>query len=229
MTAPTTLERRTVRALVLLTFTAGMIDAVAFLGLEAVFAANMTGNLAVLGFAIAGAPSFEIGGPVIALAAFLVGAAALGRYDQGTESRSERIRRLLWIEIGALIVAMVVAIGFETDDRLRRIMITILLAAAMGARNESVRRINVPELRTTVVTLAIAGYAAHEGEGRGGWGDRLRLAGILAMVGGAAASAFLVLNVALVWALAAITAVEVAALVVMSRSPAEHPASVGAS
>jgi hypothetical protein len=49
------------------------------------------------------------------------------------------------------------------------------------------------------------------------------------MVGGAAASAFLVLNVALVWALAAITAVEVAALVVMSRSPAEHPASVGAS
>jgi len=228
MTPATVLDQRTILPLVLLTLTAGMVDAVAFLALESVFAANMTGNLAVLGFGIAGAPSFEIGGPLVALAAFLLGAAALGRYDQGKESRRRRMRRLLRAEIGALLIAMAVAISFTTgEDNVRRILITILLAGAMGARNETVRRINVPELRTTVLTLAIAGYAAHEGEGhRGNLGDRLRLAGIVAMAAGAGVSAFLVLNVPLVWALAAIAAVELVALVAASRGSDEGSVSV---
>ncbi len=213
-------DPRTVRALLALTLTAGMIDAVAFLGLEQVFAANMTGNLIVLGLAIAGAPLLSVGGPAAALAAFLLGAAASGRFDRRAESRHRRLLRMLRIEALAVALATLVAVGFESGDEVRRFAIIVLLAAAMGARNETVRRLNVPELRTTVQTLAIAGIAAHEAEGRvRPWGDRLRLLGILAMLSGAVLSALLVLEADLAWALFAITAAEAATLLLLAGKP----------
>src|SRR2546430_7387323 len=46
------------RALLVLTFTTGLVDAVSYLGLGRVFTANMTGNIVFLGFGIAGS-----GGP----------------------------------------------------------------------------------------------------------------------------------------------------------------------
>ena len=39
-----------------LTVVSGFVDAVSFLGLGHVFTANMTGNVALIGFAVAGAP-----------------------------------------------------------------------------------------------------------------------------------------------------------------------------
>jgi len=42
------------RALLVLTFTTGVIDAASYLGLGHVFTANMTGNIVLLGFGIAG-------------------------------------------------------------------------------------------------------------------------------------------------------------------------------
>ena len=89
----------------------------------------------------------------------------------------------------------------------------------MGARNETIRRINFPELPTTVLTLAIAGFAAHEAEGaRHQLGDRLRVFGIVAMIVGACISAMLILHTELVWALAAITAVEGVTLLALGRA-----------
>jgi uncharacterized membrane protein YoaK (UPF0700 family) len=67
------------------------------------------------------------------------------------------------------------------------------------------------------MTLAIAGFAAHEAERTRNWGDRLRFVGILAMVAGAVISAVLVLNTDLVWALLAITAAEALTLLVLGR------------
>jgi uncharacterized membrane protein YoaK (UPF0700 family) len=213
-------DPRTVRALLALTLTAGMIDAIAFLGLEQVFAANMTGNLIVLGLAIAGAPALSVGGPLAALAAFLLGAAASGRFDRRVESRQRRLLRMVRIEALAIALAALVAIGFEPGDEVRRFAIIALLAGAMGARNETVRRVNVPELRTTVQTLAIAGFAAHEAEGRvREWGDRLRLLGIVAMLSGAVLSALLVLEADLAWALLAVGAAEVVTLLLLAGKP----------
>ena len=213
-------DPRTVRALLALTLTAGMIDAIAFLGLEQVFAANMTGNLIVLGLAIAGAPALSVGGPLAALAAFLLGAAASGRFDRRAESRQRRLLRMVRIEALAIALAALVAIGFEPGDEVRRFAIIALLAGAMGARNETVRRVNVPELRTTVQTLAIAGFAAHEAEGRvREWGDRLRLLGIVAMLSGAVLSALLVLEADLAWALLAVGAAEVVTLLLLAGKP----------
>ena len=41
-----------------------------------VFVANMTSNIVFIGFAMARAPGYSLGGSLVALAAFLVGAAA---------------------------------------------------------------------------------------------------------------------------------------------------------
>ena len=42
------------RTLLALTFTTGLVDGVSYLGLGHVFTANMTGNIVLLGFGIAG-------------------------------------------------------------------------------------------------------------------------------------------------------------------------------
>src|SRR5271165_4420033 len=67
------------RALLVLTFTTGLIDAVSYLGLGRVFTANMTGNIVLLGFGVAGSGGLPVLAPIVSLAAFLVGAAAGGR------------------------------------------------------------------------------------------------------------------------------------------------------
>ena len=48
-------------SLLALTFTTGLIDAASYLGLGHVFTANMTGNVVLLGFGIAGAAGDEHG------------------------------------------------------------------------------------------------------------------------------------------------------------------------
>ncbi len=69
------------RALLVLTFTTGLVDAVSYLGLGRVFAANMTGNVVLLGFGIAGAAGLPVIAPIVSLAAFLLGAAVGGVLD----------------------------------------------------------------------------------------------------------------------------------------------------
>ena len=51
-------------ALLTLTFTTGLIDAPSYLGLGHVFTANMTGNIVLLGFGIAGTGGLPVVPPV---------------------------------------------------------------------------------------------------------------------------------------------------------------------
>src|SRR5258708_37580804 len=62
-----------------LTAVTGVIDATSYLGLGHVFTANMTGNVALLGFAIASAQGLSVVRSGTALGAFLVGAVLGGR------------------------------------------------------------------------------------------------------------------------------------------------------
>ena len=57
-----------------LTFATGIIDAVGYLGLDRVFTGNMTGNVVVLGMALAGGNGLPVVGPLVALAGFVAGA-----------------------------------------------------------------------------------------------------------------------------------------------------------
>ena len=68
------------RALLVLTFTTGLIDAVSFLALGRVFIANMTGNVIFLGFWFAQQNVVDMTAAVVAFASFLSGAVIGGRF-----------------------------------------------------------------------------------------------------------------------------------------------------
>src|SRR5438477_4280508 len=76
--------------LILLTFVTGLVDAVTYLGFGHVFAANMTGNVIVLGFALVGTGDISATGSVVSLAGFIAGAtvgARLGTVLHDTRHR----------------------------------------------------------------------------------------------------------------------------------------------
>jgi uncharacterized membrane protein YoaK (UPF0700 family) len=177
-------------ALVGLTFATGLVDAVSYLGLGHVFAANMTGNIVLLGFAVAGAGGFTAGPSLVALGCFMLGAAAGGRLARALESRRARwLAIALGCEVAATVLAACAAIGLSAGSGSdRRFVVIGLLAGGMGVRNATVRRLAVPELTTTVLTMTITGLAA---DSQLGAHERQRLArriaAVLAMLAGAAA------------------------------------------
>src|SRR3954467_8484538 len=97
------------QALLALTFTTGLVDAVSYLGLGRVFTANMTGNVVLLGFGIAGAGGLPVVAPVVSLLSFLVGAGAGGVLVKRMHQRHPALAaRALGIEVSLIAVAAVV-------------------------------------------------------------------------------------------------------------------------
>jgi len=64
--------------LLAMTAVTGVVDAVSFLAMGHVFTANMTGNIVLLGFALAGAAGLSVSRSSVALIAFLAGAVGAG-------------------------------------------------------------------------------------------------------------------------------------------------------
>jgi uncharacterized membrane protein YoaK (UPF0700 family) len=184
-------------ALIALTFTTGLIDAVSYLGLGRVFTANMTGNVVLLGFAAVGVPGLSVTRSLIALGGFLVGAACGGRLGTVMASAT-RCRWLLTAAIAeaALIFAAALAsLRFDVDSGTpvnRLYAVIALTAVAMGLRNATVRRLAVPDLTTTVLTLTLTGLAADSSLAGGNNPRSLRrIFSVIAMFGGAAIGAIL--------------------------------------
>jgi len=175
-----------------MTAVTGLIDAVSFLSLGHVFTANMTGNVVILAFACAGVHELSIARSLTALLAFLVGAVIGGRI-MAHESAGSLTRSALFAfgaEIIFLVVATLAAIGHTTSSLhpVQPFGIIALTALAMGTRNAAVRKLAVPDLTTTVLTLTITGLAADSSLAGGSdprWGRRI--ASVLAMFAGAAA------------------------------------------
>ncbi|MFT3865562.1 MAG: YoaK family protein [Solirubrobacterales bacterium] len=182
------------RTLLVLTLTTGVIDAASYLGLGRVFAANMTGNIVLLGFGIAGSGGLPVIAPLVSLAAFLSGAVVGGRMGIALASKEAHLSRAMLIEVGFTALATLIAIVFEiTPGRFSGDLIIALLAFAMGVRNATVRRLKVADISTTVLTMTLTGLAADSqlagGEGKGGW---RRGAAVASMLIGAIAGALLV-------------------------------------
>jgi uncharacterized membrane protein YoaK (UPF0700 family) len=184
-------------ALLVLTLVTGLVDAVSYLGLGHVFTANMTGNVVLLGFAVAGAPGLSVARSLASLIAFLSGAVLGGRLGAKVASRSRR----LWLltssafEAALLLAAAFVSIGFSTSSAIpqnRVYALIVLTALAMGSRTATVRRLGVPDLSTVVLTLILAGLAADSSPAGGNNPRvRLRLAAVLSMLTGAGIGALL--------------------------------------
>lgn len=197
----------------MLTFTTGLVDAVSYLGLGHVFTANMTGNVVFLGFGIAGTGGLPVVAPLVSLGAFLVGAGAGGVLARRMgERQRQHIACALAIEVALLATAA--GIAAAVDIRTSAVSgdtLIALMALAMGVRNATVRRIGIPDLTTTVLTMTITALAAESPlAGASGTGSLRRIAAVLAMFAGALAGALLlktslVLPLAAAAALAAIT------------------------
>jgi uncharacterized membrane protein YoaK (UPF0700 family) len=101
------------RTLLVLTLTTGVIDAASYLGLGRVFAANMTGNIVLLGFGIAGSSGLPVVAPLVSLAAFLSGAVIGGRMGAMELAKTEHLSRAMLIEVGFTALATLIAIVFD--------------------------------------------------------------------------------------------------------------------
>jgi uncharacterized membrane protein YoaK (UPF0700 family) len=210
-----------------LTVTTGLVDAISVLGLGGVFTANMTGNVVFLGFGIAGIPGYSTLRSIVALAAFMAGAAGGGCLGT-TFSGGSRRRWLLTVasvEGGLLLIAALVALGYDRtthEPAVSLYALIVLTAVAMGSRNATVRLLAVPDLTTTVLTLTLTGLAGDSSLAGGQntrWGRRV--ASVLAIALGAAVGAVLVTSVGLAVPLA-LTAVVVLLLTIVYVA---HPAS----
>ena len=192
------------RALLVLTFTTGLVNAVSYLGLGHVFTANMTGNIVLLGFGIAGSGGLPVVAPLVSLCAFLIGAGAGGVLASRVgDDHPGHIARALAIEVSLVLAAAILAAAIDVrPGALSGDAVIALLAFAMGVRNATVRRIGVPDLTTTVLTMTLTGLAADSPVfGGSGKGSARRIAAVLAMLIGALVGALL-LKVSLVLPLA---------------------------
>ncbi len=202
------------RTLLFLTFTTGLVDAASYLGLGRVFTANMTGNIVFLGFGIAGRGGLPVVAPLVSLGAFLVGAGAGGVLAVRMAGRhSHHFAWALAIEASLIAIAAVVAAAINVEpNALSGDSVIALLALAMGLRNATIRRIAVPDLTTTVLTMTLTGLAADSLLfGGTGEGSTRRIAAVLAMLMGALAGALL-LTSGLFLPLALAAAIALAAL-----------------
>jgi uncharacterized membrane protein YoaK (UPF0700 family) len=204
--------------LVAKTAVTGLVDAFSYLVLGHVFVANMTGNVVFLAFAIAGVSGFSAVDSLIAIAAFGVGAIIAGRLAARFPERREI---LLAATAGgqALLIAIAVILAIATATPVPagyRYPLIVLLAAAMGMQNATARKLAVPDLTTTVLTLTITGIAADRDPSK----FVRRLISVAAMLVGACVGAVLVLHARIVYPLvtALIILAVVAVIAVRSES-----------
>jgi uncharacterized membrane protein YoaK (UPF0700 family) len=211
--------------LVTLTVVTGVVDAVSILALGRVFVANMTGNVIFAAFALVGAPGFSLPASLFALAGFLVGAYAGGLMiarsgDRGALLLAGTAAAVLLAAVAVVIATLsgdagashgmlhlgaAGAFGSAVTD-----VLACLLAAALGIQNAVARKLAVPDMTTTVLTMTLTGLGAdlravrRGAAGRAALGRRLLV--VVAMVAGGAAGAVLVLRVSPLSALALATA-----------------------
>src|SRR5215475_4581524 len=184
--------------LVGMTAVTGFVDAVSFLSLGSVFTANMTGNILILAFATARASGRSVARSTTALIAFAIGAILGGR----------------------------IMARASADSRLRFAMqpfvLIVLTALAMGMRNAAVRKLSIPDITTTVLTMTVTAIAADSSLAKGN-NPRFarRFGSILALFFGAAVGAVLIrYSIAAALGLAtAISAICSAALFRALRTP----------
>ena len=187
----------------------GLIDAISYLALGHVFTANMTGNVVFVAFAVAGVPGLSLTRSLTALVAFLIGAGIGGRAATRLSEVSTQkwITTALSLESAFLLVATLAAINFRNSSgsSFQLYSIIVLTACAMGIRNATVRKMAIPDLTTTVLTLTITGLGA-DSRFAGGTSPRWRrrLLAVLLMFFGAAIGTLL-LRRSLVWPLATAT------------------------
>ncbi|MCI1018489.1 DUF1275 domain-containing protein [Microbacterium sp. C5A9] len=199
-----------------LTFSTGIVDAVGYLGLDKVFAGNMTGNVVILGMALAGADDLPWVGPLLALVAFLAGAAIGGRVLRpvaaGWSSRTTVLIAVVGALLGIAGIGLFIADG--TPPPPWELGATLLLATSMGVQAAAARHLAVKDVTTVVVTSTITGLAADSRLAGGAGQPWIRRVSAIALIAAGAAVGALLLMAHIGWGVvaAAVISLVVAAI-----------------
>jgi len=172
----------------------GIVDAVCYLAFGHVFTANMTGNVVLLGFAIAGVESLSVSRSVTALGAFLLGAVLGVRLARSMNPFMHRWPAAALGSEAALLFISAIAAGRVSDGAVAPstavYLVIVLTGLAMGMRNATIRRLGEREVNTTVLTMTLTGIAADSVFAGGGNQGVLRRVGfVMSVLAGAAAGA----------------------------------------
>ena len=172
--------------LITLTVVTGLVDAFSYLVLGRVFVANMTGNVIFMAFSLAGSHDFSLTASLAALLGFAAGALLGGRLANrplanrplANRFPGHRGRLLLAAVVVETVLVLLSYVATELFTAPAsgwvRYLLVVLLGVAMGTQNAAARRLAVPDLTTTVLTLTITGIAA---DGRLAGGAALGLVG----------------------------------------------------
>ena len=225
-------ERLHLVLMLALTFSTGAVDAMGYLGLDRVFTGNMTGNVVLLGMAMAGGTSLPILRPALALAFFMLGAALAGRLlrRNGEGWSPQTSAALLAVSLGLWALTVFVLLAPVQADPTLGSTVTSALALLMGTQAATAKRLKVAEITTVVVTSTITGLASDSrlAGGKGTFWQRRALAIALIMLGALAGAAALHVHLALALALAAVIATAVTVTGHVAHRRAEAEAKTGA-
>src|SRR5467141_5384806 len=195
MTSSPTVEKTIAYALLGMTAVTGLVDAVSFLSLGRVFTANMTGNIVLLAFATAHVSGLSIARSSTALLSFLVGAIFGGRImaRASAEAQIRFAAQAFLLEVFFLFAASFCGIGYRGDlleHSFQPFALIAVTALAVGTRIAALRKLAIPDLTTTVLTLTITGIGADSSLANGN-NPRLarRVESVVAMFLGAALGA----------------------------------------
>ena len=174
----------------------GIVDAVCYLALGHVFTANMTGNIVLLGFAVARVESLSVGRSVTALGAFLLGAVLGVRLARAMNPVTGRWPGAAFGSEGALLFIAAAVAGSVAEAAAAPATVAyaviVLTGLAMGMRNATIRRLGEREINTTVLTLTLIGIASDSVFAGGGNQGVLRRVGfVMSVLVGATAGALL--------------------------------------
>jgi uncharacterized membrane protein YoaK (UPF0700 family) len=172
--------------LMALAMSSGAIDSVSFLALGKVFTAFMTGNIAFLGLAIAGAPGPNISMVLVAFFAFGVGvyiASKLLLRFRSLDTWPRQVTVVLGLSlIPQALFAVLWAVKPHALSSSDTDALVALWALAMGMQSAAARRLNVAGVFTTAATATIIHLAGDFAGWKVQAGERTRLAGVILML-----------------------------------------------
>ena len=206
--------------LIVLTVVTGLIDAFSYLSLGHVFVANMTGNVVFLGFGLAGPSGIATDASLVAILAFALGAFLGGRWALRRSPHGGLRLAIASATQAVLVTSAAIVAGIAgVSGATASLCLVCLLAVAMGGQNAVARRLAVPDLTTTVLTLTVTALMAEPTS----WLVRgRRLIPVMAMLGGALGGGILIHLVngaAPLWLAAALLAACSALAYAVTRRP----------
>lgn len=180
---PTEEVRRATGTALVLAAVAGYVDAVVYLRVTEVFVANQSGNLILGAMSAAGG---EVGGvlvPVVAVLAYVAGAAvAAAVFDPPDRSEPRERTRLVRTVVAVVVVLVGCAAALQLAGEglaagpLSPLVVGVVAAAAaaLGAQATTIRQAGGISVLTTASTGTITSLGVELGRLRGALDDRVR-------------------------------------------------------